>query len=180
LLLLSNGRSLSNDIKERNTFLSEIVKDELRTVTQTLDLLNVAKLNLRLIEYGVPPLVWAAQKGYLHAVELLLLKDGIDPDAKDLFGQTPLLLAAANGQESVVDLLLAKSAVDPNVKDTHSLYGQTPLAWAAKNGHESVVKLLMANSHVELESMDNSGRTPLALAKENGHVSVCSLLSSPR
>jgi hypothetical protein len=45
--------------------------------------------------YGLTPLLWAAGNGYNVVVNLLLTKDGIDPDLKDSqYGQTPLLWAA--------------------------------------------------------------------------------------
>lgn len=50
-------------------------------------------------------------------MNLLLAKNGVDPDSKDINNQTSLLLAAANGHKGVVKLLLAKDGVDPDSKD---------------------------------------------------------------
>jgi ankyrin repeat protein len=57
-------------------------------------------------------------------VELLLAREGVDPDSKGNCGQTPLSWATENGHETVVELLLAREGVDPDSKDG---YGQTPL-----------------------------------------------------
>ena len=73
-------------------------------------------------------------------VKLLLAKDGVDPDSKDVWGRTPLSCAAERGHEAVVKLLLAEDGVDPDSKD--SIWGRTPLSYAAAGGHEAVVKLL--------------------------------------
>ena len=43
-------------------------------------------------------------------MELLLAKDGVDPDSNDNDSRTPLSLAAEKGRETVVKLLLKKGA----------------------------------------------------------------------
>jgi hypothetical protein len=92
---------------------------------------------------GQTPLVWAARNGYHGVVNLLLAKDGTDPDFNDRNGQTPLSWAVQNGHEAVVKLLLETSKVDFDSKDSDD--GRTPLSWAAENGHEAVVKLLQSH-----------------------------------
>jgi ankyrin repeat protein len=47
----------------------------------------------------------AAENGHEAMVRLLLTRDGVDPDSKDVYGQTPLSWAATNGHEAVVKLL---------------------------------------------------------------------------
>ena len=73
-------------------------------------------------------------------VQLLLAKDGVDPDSKDSYGRTPLSWAAWNGHEAVVRLMLTKDEVDSDPKDSS---GRTPLSWAAEKGHEAMMKLLL-------------------------------------
>ncbi|KAI9776091.1 MAG: hypothetical protein M1839_000604 [Geoglossum umbratile] len=105
--------------------------------------------------------------------ELLIAKDGIDPDSKDSYSRTPLSLAAKSGHEAVVKLLLAKGGIDPDSKDH---YDRTPLSLAAKNGHEAVVELLLAKIGVDPDSKDRYGWNPLSLAAANGHEAVVMLL----
>jgi ankyrin repeat protein len=126
--------------------------------------------------YGWTPLSWAARKGHGAMVELLLTKEGVDPDSKDTrYGRTPLSWAAWRGHEVVVKLLLTKEGVDVDSKDTR--YGRTPLSWAAGNGHEAVVKLLLTKEVVDLDSKDREcGRTPLSWAAGKGHEAVVKLL----
>ena len=102
-----------------------------------------------------------------------LLKNGRDPDLKDVNGWTPLWWAAKNGHEAVVKLLLTNDGVNVNSKDNH---GWTLLSWAAWNGHEAVVKLLLAKDGVNVDSEDNYGWTPLSWAAQNGHEAVMKLL----
>jgi hypothetical protein len=45
---------------------------------------------LRIQYDGQTPLVWAARNGYYGVVDLLLAKDGIDPDLNDRNGRTTL------------------------------------------------------------------------------------------
>jgi ankyrin repeat protein len=73
-------------------------------------------------------------------VELLLAKDGVDPDSKDKYHRTPLSWAVIKGQEAVVELLLAKDGIDPDPKDR---YNETLLSLAANTGHSDIAKLLL-------------------------------------
>jgi ankyrin repeat protein len=122
---------------------------------------------------GQTPLVWAAGNGYYGVVNLLLTKDGIDPDLNDRNGRTPLWWAAKNGHETVVKLLLETGKVDVDSRDSSK---QTPLWSAAMNGHEAVVKLLLETGKVYVNSKDSREQTPLWWAAKNGHETVVKLL----
>jgi ankyrin repeat protein len=122
---------------------------------------------------GQTPLVWAAGNGYYRVVNLLLAKDGIDPDLNDRSGRTPLWWAVENEHEAVVKLLLETGKVDVDLVDSS---GRTPLWWAAENGHEAVVKLLLKTGKVDVDLIDSIGRTPLSWAARNGHEAVVKLL----
>ncbi|USP73981.1 hypothetical protein yc1106_01255 [Curvularia clavata] len=121
-------------------------------------------------EYGLTPLLWAAENGHVSVVSLLLVKYDVDPDWKDSeVGRTPLSWAAEGGHEAVVKSLLMTGKVKVDSKDE---YSRTPLSWAAEGGHEAVVKLLLETGKVEVDSRDSYGRTPLWWAAKGGHETV--------
>ncbi|KAF7556883.1 hypothetical protein G7Z17_g1161 [Cylindrodendrum hubeiense] len=111
-------------------------------------------------------------KGHNMIVELLLAKEGIDPDVEDKSGRTPLAWAAKKGDGIMVKMLLEKDGVNLNSKDNNDW---TPLSWAAATGHKAVVKLLLEKG-VNSDSKDVDGRTPLSWAAENGRGTVVRLL----
>ncbi|RYP81792.1 hypothetical protein DL769_001832 [Monosporascus sp. CRB-8-3] len=91
------------------------------------------------------PLSWAAERGHVAVVKLLLETGKVDMDLKDdISGRTPLSWAAAGGHEAVVKLLLEPGKVDMDSKDGS---GRTPLSWGAERGHEAVVKWLKEAQH---------------------------------
>ena len=106
-------------------------------------------------------------------INLLLARDDVDPDLKDITGRTPLSLAASNGHEAIVNLLLTRDDVDPDLKNNS---GCTPLSLAASNGREAIVKLLLARDNVNPTSQDKDGQTPLLLPASNGHEAIVNLL----
>ncbi|WP_419638131.1 ankyrin repeat domain-containing protein, partial [Thiolapillus sp.] len=87
----------------------------------------------------VPPLVTAAEKGDLAAVEQLLDESGT-PDLRDSCDWTPLMKAALNGHVDIVRRLIAEGAeIDAQDKG-----GYTALMLAASNNHVKIVELLIA------------------------------------
>jgi len=86
---------------------------------------------------GITVLEWAARKGHIEVVELLLANKA-DVNASDTDGFTPLYVAAQNGHTEVVELLLANKA-DVNACRTS---GDKPIDAARRNHHSEIVKLL--------------------------------------
>ena len=125
---------------------------------------------------GSTALTWAARKGYEVVVEMLLGREGVNPDKADTqYGQTPLSWAAECGHEGVVMMLLEREDVNPDQEDTRS--GQTPLSWAAKCGHEGIVKMLLEREDVNPNTLENRyGFTPLSWAAERGNEGVVRIL----
>jgi len=75
--------------------------------------------------------------GYKDIVELLL-KYGVDVNARSITDSTPLIFASKHNHKDIVKLLL-KAGAEVNAKDND---GWTALKWASHNGHRDVVKLL--------------------------------------
>ena len=112
---------------------------------------------------GRTPLSWAAERGNIAVVKLLLDRHDVEADCQDRFGRTPLSWAAETGQETVVKLLLDRDDV---VAAWHDQWAWTPLSRAARNLHTAVVKLLIDRDDVVTDSRDTYGRTPLSWAAE--------------
>lgn len=87
------------------------------------------------------PLIWAASKGDLPAVQREIAR-GASPSAGDYDLRTPLHLAAAEGHRDVVRYLLAHGA-DPVARDR---FGHVPLDDARRHDHPEVVQILLRAS----------------------------------
>ncbi|KAI0544071.1 hypothetical protein F4679DRAFT_577122 [Xylaria curta] len=138
---------------------------------------------------NLTPLSWAAEKGYLQVMQLLIEKgaDIESRDRRDSSGWTPLLWAARNGNLEIVQLLIehganVESKDDYNqtplsgahidLKDKHT---RTPILWAAEEGHQEIMQLLIENG-ANVDSKDRSDWTPLLCAAGRGHYEIVQLL----
>ncbi|EGO00483.1 hypothetical protein SERLA73DRAFT_181093, partial [Serpula lacrymans var. lacrymans S7.3] len=85
--------------------------------------------------------------GNTGITRLLLVRQDMDPNSKDLTGRTSLSLAAEEGHSEVVQLLLARHGINIDSKDA---YGQTPLWLAARHGHAKTVECLLAFRNIDV------------------------------
>lgn len=135
---------------------------------------------------------------------ILLLKEGIDIDAKGYRGKTPLIFAIDEKQIPTARLLIRRGAredksdedgrsplfiaaeqgLDVVVKeilkktknlDVQNAEGETALSVAAAKGHENVVKLLL-DSKADRDLANKFGDTPLDLAVEGHHEKIVEML----
>jgi uncharacterized protein len=102
----------------------------------------------------------------------LLLKQGADPNARDVMTQPAITAAAYFGLEKTVQALLASGA------NTRALDndGSGPLHAAALGGHAGVVGLLLDRGLGVNEAARADGMTPIAYAAVRGHLSVMRVL----
>lgn len=88
------------------------------------------------------PLHFAARLKSAESVEIvrvIAIQDGVDIDARNIWGATPLGYAASVGSLEVVKWLVARSA-DTRVKDER---GRSPLHIAMVTGHVNVIRFLL-------------------------------------
>ncbi|XP_065829938.1 E3 ubiquitin-protein ligase HACE1-like isoform X2 [Oscarella lobularis] len=101
----------------------------------------------------------------------LLLKRGIDVNAKDGSGVTPLLLAARGGHGKCVHKLIEFGAnIHIQAND-----GLTAVHWVACNGRTELLAELIAKGEY-VDVVDSQGQTALHVACQNGHIPAVALL----
>lgn len=96
-----------------------------------------------------PNFVSAVIEGRLERIKDFI-RDGHDPDWRNLDGSTALNKAAQLGRLDIVDVLL-KAGADPGLEDN---WGRTPLTWAIKRGDFRMFQALVA-------AMPHEGELPL-------------------
>lgn len=121
------------------------------------------------------PLLWAAKRGHM-AVMRLLLENGAKAERDDEDHRTPpsgdaLCWAAEADHKATVHFLLQNGAEVEGTDDWH----RTPLLLAASKGNEAIVQLLLDNG-AEIEATDDWHQTPLLLAAAGGHKAIVRLL----
>ena len=123
--------------------------------------------------FSTPPLLWAARRGRLKVVKLLL-DARVDADLQDKDGNTALLWAASEGHKDVIQLLLDAAA---NV-DIQNKYGDTGLLRAALNGHVDAVKVLLEAKAVDVKN--KLGKTALSWAMTKGDRTIVKLFKDAK
>ncbi|KAF8662211.1 hypothetical protein HU200_056412 [Digitaria exilis] len=122
------------------------------------------------------PLHLAAAKGH-HEIAALLLENGADVNARNIYGQTALMQACRFGHWEVVQTLLIFRC---NVTKVDSLSSRTALHLAAAGGHVKCARLLLAAVAGDGDRFVNraagGGVTALHLAALHGHVDCVHLL----
>ena len=125
----------------------------------------------------------ACRNGHEKIVKLLLSKNDVDMNSRDVDGQTALFEACREGHEAVVELLLSRNdvAVDATCTDWDlfgKYPGQTALFAASRRGYDGIVGLLLSRQDVDVNLQDDNGQTALFLACQDGLESTVKLLLS--
>ncbi|XP_075069527.1 ankyrin repeat domain-containing protein 29 isoform X2 [Mixophyes fleayi] len=114
---------------------------------------------------------WAARKGNLALLQLLLNSGRVDVDCRDSTGTTALMVASYAGHMECVRELALQGA-DINLQRDS---GSTALFFAAQQGHNDVVKFLFEfGASTEFTTRD--GGTALLSACQHGHCRVVETL----
>src|SRR5690349_4479256 len=115
---------------------------------------------------GMTALHWAARRGDLDVVKMLLAA-GANVRAKTRLGDyTPLLLASETGHAAVIDALAAAGA-DPKAATAS---GVTPLMLAAASGQVDAVTALVARGADVDATEPTRGETAIMFAAANRRV----------
>ena len=102
-------------------------------------------------EFGGTPLHWAAYKGHVDTVEILLNR-GADINAINKDGRPAIVLAAAMGQTPVVKLLLERGA-DSEAK---GFDGRSAADWAKRWDRTAVLDLIQPETPQGAETRQGS------------------------
>ena len=140
----------------------------------TVDMLiqKDAKIDIKRKD-GFHSALFAAQKGHIDVLKLLIEKSPNVTDLKGYKGMTPLVAASKNGHMSIVEYLLSLPQIDIDSQEND---GSTPLIWATYENHTNVVQLLLlkgANATIK----DNSGYASVHYAAKKGYIKVVKLIT---
>ncbi|XP_016067025.1 PREDICTED: ankyrin repeat domain-containing protein 29 [Miniopterus natalensis] len=114
---------------------------------------------------------WAARRGNLALLRLLLNSGRVDVDCRDSYGTTLLMVASYAGHIDCVKELVLQGA-DINLQRES---GTTALFFAAQQGHNDVVRFLFEfGASTEFRTKD--GGTALLAASQYGHMKVVDTL----
>ena len=169
-LLLSASAGTSPQQADPPQPQSAAVNEELLEAARAGDVARVTKALERGADihtrtrYGATALIFAADRGHVHVVKLLLDR-GADVNATDSFYKMRALdIASMNQHAEVVQLLLARgSSGAGNV-----------LAGAVQQGNADLVKAALASKEITRANVSSA----LAIAKRTGNASMLDLLNA--
>ena len=128
------------------------------------------------------PIHWAAGKGSLDSVKLLVEEAGVSPKQRDAEGRSPLDLAAQYGHLPLVRYLIEERGMDPTKVNKHASLkrtahvfsaeyrypicsqGYNPLHWACKMRRGDVADYLLDKTQIDPLAKDKDGNHALVLA----------------
>ena len=117
---------------------------------------------------------WAAKRGWLDVIKVLLEEYYCDPMDGDDNGCTPLHAACYKGHIDVVRYYIEECKCDPMCKRKDD--GRTLLHVACVGGHLNVIKYLMIQCNCDPMCRDNNGYSPLYTASSYGQLQVIKYL----
>ncbi|KAK6509749.1 hypothetical protein TWF481_004479 [Arthrobotrys musiformis] len=171
LLLQHNVESNISD-KDGKILISYAAEHGMLGVLEILLKNNTLNINTPDNLSNMTPLMFAAKKGFIECVRLLLAEQYLAIDRRDQNGYTALHLATIEGHFEIVQLLLSNGA---DIAAEEPLKKLTALHMAASRGDGKIAQFLL-DQGLNTEQQDSTGRTPLDLAAGSGHVGVVSIL----
>jgi serine/threonine protein kinase len=114
------------------------------------------------------PLNYAAKRGNIELVKVLIEVPGINLNYKSRDHCTPLITSITHAQLEIAELLIDTNGVN---LDTRDLLGATPLTVACVHGRYEIVKALLLKGVTPFYS-EKSDVTPLLKALQNGESEI--------
>ena len=123
-------------------------------------------VNIARLRDGATPLYFAAFRGSITILKMLLALPQVDVNKQANYGQTPLLASIMFGKEDCVLALLNDNRTNVN-QSAHD--GRTPLWCAARGGRNDCLELLLNHKNINVRALSINGETALHGAVLNGH-----------
>ena len=126
-------------------------------------------------KYGAGLVDWAAARGWLEVIKVLVEEYNCDPMCRDNRGDSPLYTASVKGRLEVIKYLIINYNCDPT--DNNNELGGTPLHVACYNGHIDVVRYLIEECKCNpMCTRKDGSRTSLHEACASGHLNIVNYL----
>lgn len=106
-------------------------------------------------------------------LRLLLLRQDLDINAIDAFGDTALIRASMLGYKEIVKILLSDNRLNINLKDFD---GDTALSVASLCGRKEIVKMLLNHPKIDINLKDKKDQSALDKAIKEDHSEIVKLL----
>lgn len=129
---------------------------------------------LTFTKYDIEELsIIAAHSGYIDLLKLLI-KQGLDLNVQDYFGETLVYSAISANQPEMINYL---TTLDPNIIYQTNSSGDTPIFLAARLGRASIVKLLTQFKGYTLKEHPVTKDTLATFAVKQGFCSILKVLA---
>lgn len=124
----------------------------------------------------------AAMKGNVDALRALLLRDDVDINQRDFYGETPFHYAAksafycdaaSTNATEVAQIFLSHPQLDVLAEEEN---GRNALHYAVTTGHESMVRALLQRKDVTLNAFAKNTLNGLHVAARKGYVRILKML----
>lgn len=124
-----------------------------------------ADVNVSSTTFKFTPLISAVKNDYLKTAEILI-RNGANPDDKDVFERTALHYAAMYGFNATADMLLYYDA-NLEIKD---VTGYTPICYSVEENNDTITNILLSNeARTDILVRDSSNLFHLAAGSGNTH-----------